>query len=161
MSSQEYLNELIKNLKVYIDIRNKKMMGLDELFKQKGAKNEDDITLILKEGLLTESDIDVYYETAQLTADTNVICKKICDFLYFSEIVGNSVNTDELHSVTGFTQFIKEYVPYSTTFILTPENEIKEANLEQYKLNKKNFGKAISNKNILNFIDESRNGDIT
>ena len=52
---------------------------------------------------------------------------------------------------------MKDYVPYSTTFILTPENETKEVNLEQYNLNKSNFKKAISNQNILNFIDESRN----
>ena len=157
MDGQEYLNELIKDLKIYIDIRNKKMMSLDDLFKQKGAKSEQDVTKILKEGLLTDSDLDVYYGTSQLTADTDILCKKICDFLYFNNIIGNTINTDELHSVVGFTQFMKDYVPYSTTFILTPENETKEVNLEQYNLNKSNFKKAISNQNILNFIDESRN----
>ncbi len=68
MDGQEYLNELIKDLKIYIDIRNKKMMSLDDLFKQKGAKSEQDVTKILKEGLLTDSDLDVYYGTSQLTA---------------------------------------------------------------------------------------------
>ena len=96
MDSQEYLNELIKDLKIYIDIRNKKMMSLDDLFKQKGAKSEKDITNILKEGLLTDSDLDIYYGTSQLTADTNILCKKICDFLYFNNGFSYEIFTTSL-----------------------------------------------------------------
>ena len=44
MDGQEYLNELIKDLKIYIDIRNKKMMSLDDLFKQKGAKRANQLS---------------------------------------------------------------------------------------------------------------------
>ncbi|MDR1019012.1 MAG: hypothetical protein LBM02_09980 [Lachnospiraceae bacterium] len=158
MTSQEYLNELTKDLKVYIDIRNNKMMSVDSLFKEKGAKSENDIAEILKSSQLDDSDIDLYYSTSQLAADTNTLCKKICDFLYFNNITkAGDLNIDELSTIPGFMYFMKEYKPYATTFILTPENKIKEANLEQYNIGKSKFKQVMSNDSIMSMINAERN----
>ena len=157
MNSQEYFNESVDYLKTMIEIRNKQMMDFDKIFKDKGAKSHEDVLKIVKEGELSDEELDKYYNTSQLQLDVDVLSKKICDFIYFNRLIGIDIVIDNLQEIHGFTYFMKEYVPYKTTFILTPENTTKEANLEEYISGKEGFKKAIGNKNLMNFIDENRN----
>lgn len=157
MNSQEYFNESVEYLKSMIEIHNRNMMDFDKMFRDKGAKSENDVLKIIEDGDLSDDELNQYYNISQLKIDVDILSKKICDFVYFSRIIGTELITDSLQEVNVLMYFMKEYIPYKTTFILTPENITKESNLEEYNKGKESFKKAIGNKNIINFINENRN----
>lgn len=157
MNSQEYFDESVEYLKKMIEIRNQQMMDFDKIFRNKGAKSQEDVMRIVKEGKLSDDELDGYYNTSQLQVDVDILARKLCDFVYFNRLIGIEINIDSLNEIHEFVYFMKEYTPYKTTFILTPENTTKESNLEEYNNGKESFKKAIGNKNIINFIDENRN----
>lgn len=157
MTNQEYLKEMFDTLKAFIGIRNNKMLALDEIFKSKGAKNEEDVNDILKKGLLTEEELDEYHNTSMLARDTTHLSRKICDFVYFNRIVGVELDLNGIQDITGFAEFIKEYKPYETSYLLTPENETKEANPTRFDESRQAFKRVIKNNNVLEMINENRN----
>lgn len=157
MTAQEYLDSNIEELKNFIKIRNERMMQLDELFKKKGAKKETDVSEILKKGELSNEDLEDYYATSVLNNDTSVLSRKVCDFIHFNKALGVELDLKEINEINGFTAFIRDYKPYETNFILTPENQTKEANIELYKEGKEAFKKTMRNKGIMELINEGRN----
>ena len=157
MKAQEYLDELTEDLKSFAEVRNDNMKELDLIFKDKGAKSEEDVIKIIEQDLLSDTELNQYYDIAQLAADTNVICRKICDFIQFSRITEVDLNLEKLQEISGFNGFMTEYKPYITTFTVSPEKLVKETNTEQYNNNKAMFKKTLKNKNMLSFINESGN----
>lgn len=157
MTAQEYLDELTEDLKSFVEIRNDNMRELDGIFKEKGAKSEEDVVKILEQDLLSDSDLNKYYDISQLAADTNVICRKVCDFINFSRIMEAPLNLEKLQEVPGFNSFMADYKPYMTTFVINPEKLVKETNTEEYNNNKAMFKKTIKNKNVISLINENRN----
>lgn len=157
MTNQEYLKEMLDTLKIFVNIRNEKMVQLDELFKSKGAKSEEDVNEILKKDLLTDDDLNKYHNTSMLSRDTNHLSQKICDFIYFNRIVGVELDLKDISDINGFAEFVKEYKPYQTAYVLTPENETREANPSQFNESRESFKKVIKNNNVLELINENRN----
>lgn len=157
MTAQEYLNELTEDLKNFIEVRNKSMLELDNIFKNKGAKSDKDVMEILQKEQLTEDELDKYYNISQIATDTNILCKKICDFVHFNRIVNTELELEGLQTVPGFNSFLADYLPYQTTFVVTPEKLVKETNTEEYNNNKAMFKKTIRNQNVISLINESRN----
>ena len=157
MTAQEYLNELTEDLKNFMEVRNKSMLELDNIFKNKGAKNDQDVMEILKQDKLSEDELDKYYDISQIVTDTNILSRKICDFIQFNRIVNNELELEEVQKIPGFNAFLSDYLPYQTTFVVTPEKLTKETNTEEYNTNKAMFKKTIRNQTVISLINESRN----
>lgn len=156
MQAQEYLKEQIELLKVFVNSRNKKMLELNSMFKEKGAIEEADIKNILEGNNMSDEDLNLYYSVSVMSNDVNIISKKIADLIYFSKILNIDLDIEGLSDINGFMSFLKDYTPYETTHILTPEKQTKEANTELFKKNRELFKKALGQKGVMDLIDEAR-----
>lgn len=157
MQAQEYLEQEVEKLKSFVTLNNEKRRELETIFQKKGAKEEADVSTILKNGEMNDEEIEKYHYTSLLGNDVQILSKKIADFVHFNKVLGTELNLNTLSDISGFTVFLRDYNPYETSFILTPENQTKETNPEMFKKNRDAFKKTIRNKGILDFINEARN----
>jgi len=157
MQAQEYLDKEVEKLKAFIKINTEKRAQLENIFKEKGAKEEKDVAEILKSGDMSDEDIETYHYASLMSNDVQTLSRKVADFINFNSLLGTELNTDRLTDINGFTEFLRDYMPYETNFLLTPENQTKETNPEMFKKHKEAFKKTILNKGLLDFINEARN----
>lgn len=157
MQAQEYLESLVEKLKSFIKLRNESWLETEKLFKNKGAKTENDTLEIIRNGEMTDEEMDKYFYLTVIKNDTDILSKKVADFIHFSKVLEIELNLDSVSEITGFTELLRDYKPYETTFILTPENQTKEANTELFKKNSELFKKTLRQKGVMDLIDEARN----
>lgn len=154
MTIQELFNETIEYLLVLTEVRNDEMMKIETNFKEKGAKNQEDINELINKGILTDSEIDDYYKVSQLIVDVRTTFQKICDIIYYSKILNLDLNIERINEVANLPLFVREYKSYKINFKVSPENKIEEINKKEYNTNKVNFKKILTNNNVINFINE-------
>lgn len=157
MEAQKYLNEAVERLKSFIKIRNERMMEVESVFKEKGAKEEADVKRLLQEAEMTDTEIDNYHEMSLLSNDVQTLSKKVADFIHFNKVLGTDLNLDSVNDIPGYAVFLRDYKPYETSYTLTPENKTKETNPELFKQHREAFKKALRNKSILDFMHETGN----
>lgn len=147
MEAQDYLKESIKEAGIFLEATTKYRETFDSLFKE--AKNETDVYSLIS--TFDDERMNQYFESSQIIVDSQLIFQKIASFVYFTKILGIELDLSELSTVNGLLEFVTNYRPFDTDYVVTPEGDLKEKNKKDSDLKFNEFRNAINiTKTMLN-----------
>ena len=146
MDAQNFFNEQLEIVDIYTSELSEIAKDFGQAMVDKNYKTEEEAENAIKNGELSENELDLYYKFGIISNDYKIQRSKLLDFVYFCNILNIEIDISNIKNTKGLLEFSKEYLPYKTFNIITPEKKIKVENLEYYNERKKDFIKILLSK---------------
>lgn len=146
MDAQNFFNEQLEIVDIYTSELSEIAKDFGQAMVDKNYKTEEEAENAIKNGELSENELDLYYKFGIISNDYKIQRSKLLDFVYFCNILNIEIDISNIKNTKGLLEFSKEYPPYKTFNIITPEKKIKVENLKYYNERKKEFIKVLLNK---------------
>ena len=144
MEAQDYLKEIVNEAKIFMEKSTIYRNNFDELFKE--AKENDNFYSLINK-FDEEKKLD-YFNSSRVIVDSQILFQKIASFIHFCKILGIELEVSEVSNVSGLLEFIKNYKPFDTEFVINPEEELTQKDSKDSELKFNEFKKALNTTNI-------------
>ena len=128
MDAQNFFNEQLEIVDIYTSELSEIAKDFGQVMINKNYKTEEEAENAIKNGELSENELDLYYNFGIISNDYKIQRSKLLDFIYFCNILNIEIDISNIKNTKGLLEFSKEYLPYKTFNIITPEKKIKRWN---------------------------------
>ena len=143
MEAQDYFKEQLEVVEIYTKELSDLGKEFGEIMLEKGYGTDEEVANGIKNGELTDSEMDLYYKFGITSVDYKAQRSKLLDFVYFCNVLGIKLDISDIKNTKGLLELSKEYIPYKTYNIITPEKKVKVENMDYYNNMKKEFIKNL------------------
>lgn len=118
MNIQEYLETLINEAKILMDVSQK-------------MKSEN--SNIFEISNIEDTNAEELFKVSAVVSDTQVAFRKIAEFIYFCKNIELELDISKISDVQGLAEFVTKYIPYDLNTIITEEGkaEVKKENYSE------------------------------
>lgn len=108
----DFFNEQLEIVDIYTLELSEIAKDFGQAMVDKNYKTEEEAENAIKNGELSENELDLYYKFGIISNDYKIQRSKLLDFVYFCNILNIEIDISNIKNTKGLLEFSKEYLSY-------------------------------------------------